>query len=309
MADVFLVWCFFLNVSVYPQIISWCTSPCLDIWTALQDDHSLEKLSSNLKKVEEAGILQNIIYLLPRLKEVISLGKCNNSWKTLAMYQAWQRLGFCPFTYVVPTASNTFMLPSSVGILSGSAHKISFTAISSLSNSHSFSYLKIKSLHSAVFFESLNQQTHCVCPEQLSICLPSDMLSTYTITDYLFTVLHGRVYRGLTSRLTSSNCQGLPLYSSWLSCGARCFTISQHKISSTQEKLFEYMTPALVPVGFSLIFHWPDSLPLLSWVHLSTWQVLHTRRKAPQSSSGSMYLESHIPDHTSSILTHWFQTG
>lgn len=169
-----------------------------------------------------------------------------------------------------------------VFFLSGSIHKINFTAISFLSNSHSFSYLNIKSLLSAVFFENLNQQTHCFCPEQLSICLPSDTLSIYTITEYLFTVRHGIVYRGLISRLTSSNCQGLHLYSSlslakpWgrvLYCRS-----NQHKIISMQAKLFEYMTPSLVPLGFSLIFHWADSVLLLSWVHSSTWQELHTHR-------------------------------
>lgn len=149
--------------------------------------------------------------------------------------------------------------PLQVFFLSGSVHKINFTAISFLSNSHRFSYLNIKSFHSAVLFENLNQQTHCFCPEQLSICLPSDTPSVYTVTEYLFTVLHGIIYRGLISSLSSSNCQGLPLYSSlslaklWgrvLYCRS-----NQHKIISMQAKLFEYMTPSLVPLGFSLIFH------------------------------------------------------
>jgi len=101
-----------------------------------------------------------------------------------------------------------------VFFLSGSVHKINFTAISSLSNCHSFSYTNIKILHSAVFLEHLNHQTHCFCPEQLSVRLSSDTLSISTMTEYLFTVLHGIIYRGLISRLTSSVCQGLPLYSS-----------------------------------------------------------------------------------------------
>lgn len=45
----------FLSVSVYPQTISWCTSPSLDIWTALQDEHSLKNWGQTWGRLKKLG--------------------------------------------------------------------------------------------------------------------------------------------------------------------------------------------------------------------------------------------------------------
>lgn len=65
-----------------------------------------------------------------------------------------------------------------------------------------------------------------------------------------------------------------------------------------QAKLFEYMTPALLPPRFSFIFHWADSGLLLSWTHCQHGKsYTHAWGKAPQPLPGSMDLESHVPKH------------
>lgn len=45
----------FLSVSVYPQATSWCTSPCLAIWIALQDEHSLKNWGQTWRRLKKLG--------------------------------------------------------------------------------------------------------------------------------------------------------------------------------------------------------------------------------------------------------------